>query len=140
MTTNVCLPDLWKMNSKATNFVQPSPNYVNNLNAKIAFDHPTRIIKECPPNMPYLVTENNVSTCISCNTSQYFAVLTMKCIDGCPQGTIYNSTQNVCSTGLYATNPATKNIASPTNKYDKWKYELTKLQNASSNGVIFCPD
>lgn len=128
------------MNSQATRFIQPTPGYVNAQLQKIVFDHPSRFIKECPKNMPYLVTQNGLPTCIKCNDTQYFAVLTSKCVDGCPQGTIFNKTENICATGVYATNVNASNIVSPTLKYDKWKQQIQNLQKVTSNNVVFCPD
>jgi|LakMenEpi03Aug12_release.lakeMendotaPanAssembly.Ray.scaffolds.fasta_scaffold207631_3 hypothetical protein len=61
--------------------------------------HPTRNVQSCPDNTPYLAIKSGTGVCSSCPSSQYFAVVSEKCIEDCPSGTIYNSTVQMCKVG-----------------------------------------
>ena len=82
--------------NKETNLIQPSANYTQLQINSIKAAHPTRNVQTCPDSSPYLTVKSGTGVCMSCPSGQYFVVVSEKCIEGCPIGTLYNSVAQIC--------------------------------------------
>jgi hypothetical protein len=129
-----CEPFVYVPNPSAPNQIQPEANYTSRLREQIEKLNPTKIIKVCPSERPYL----KGSSCIRCDENELFNVSSQQCTTGCPKGTIYDKNKQMCFDGTLLTDPESFNLVSPSGAYEQWKNKTLALKETLKNAQ-FCP-